>query len=124
MSDYSEPATLHDILLSDSYVMNIVQSETAFRFRLIAALTPNHPKYSQPRPNEHHCYMDGNLVFKDARSVTWLKKTNVEYTDPEGDPDHGNIDSLIWSDGEYYVEGAWGQVSIETCRPPEFIAGE
>jgi hypothetical protein len=121
MKNYSDFDSMAHIYLEDSYVIDIVESEDMLSFKLIAVLTPGHPLYTPPLLNEHHCYMDGRLIFSNVRRVTWLNRTDIQYHDSGGEPDRGNIDSLVWTGEAFYVEGDWGQVLIQTDNPPEFV---
>ncbi|WP_223885274.1 hypothetical protein [Nocardia colli] len=105
-------------------MIDIAEDATEIRFVLEAVLTPDHPRYHAPAAGEQYCYVDGELVFGEVRSVEWLDRSFRKYKDATGTEDMGNIDSLTSSDGVYTVVGDWGKVQICTSADPEFRISE
>jgi hypothetical protein len=54
--NYDELAGLEEIYLEDSYVREIFEEERFTSFKLLAALTPEHPQYEEPALREPHCF--------------------------------------------------------------------
>src|SRR4051812_32470875 len=99
--------------LEDSFVLEIAESDERIAFRLELVLTPKHPLYATPPPSEHHCYRTGALIFEGVRRVNWIERHFRFSTDASGERDLGNIDTFKLSpDGEYELEGSWGDVVI------------
>ncbi len=117
-ADYPSLAGLY---LEDSYVMDIVESDSGITFVLEAVLTPEHPEYHPPVAGEQYCYADGNLVFGDVLGIEWVDRSFQKYKDATGTEDMGNIDSLTNSEGVYSVIGDWGDVRIRSNSDPQFL---
>jgi hypothetical protein len=120
MRDYLEFPALSQIYLEDSYVLAIAQTSDSVTFSLEVVLTPNHPSYHDPRPNEQYCYARGRLVIPLATEINWVNRTDVLYTDPDGQVDQGNVDSMKYEDGWYDISGDWGRVKIRSNAEPQF----
>ncbi|MEU7142895.1 hypothetical protein ABZ942_25860 [Nocardia sp. NPDC046473] len=118
--DYADYPNLAGLYLEDSYVIDIIESASEVKFLLEAVLTPEHSRYHSPTDGEQHCYVDGELVFTEVRSVEWLDQSLQSFKDATGNEDLGNIDSLTSSDGAYSVSGDWGRVRIRSNAEPEF----
>ena len=120
MTNYSQIADLRNIYLEDSYVLAVDEQVDAITFRLDAVLTPEHPAYRAPGPDEQYCYRKGTLTFAHAKRIHWIQRSFKTYVDAAGEEDLGNIDSLTVSDGTFTVEGDWGVVKIESRSEPSF----
>ncbi len=118
--DYTDYPSLAGLYLEDSYVMDIVQSDSEITFVLEAVLTPEHPEYHPPIAGEQYCYTDGDLVFGEVLGIEWVDRSFRKYKDATGTEDLGNIDSLTNSEGIYSVAGDWGNVRIRTNSDPHF----
>lgn len=119
VKQYYEFDSLASIYLEDSYVLEIVTTESQLTFRLDAVLTESHSAYRPPRPGEQYCYQYGDLIFSNVSRVEWLKRTQAAIHNLDGTIDYGNIDSMSWTGEEYYIEGEWGQVCV-VSDPPIF----
>lgn len=120
MINYDQSPTLAGVYLEDSYVLAVVEAPARLTFELLAVLTPEHPAYHDPRPGEHYCYGKGNLVFADAVSIEWLKRTTSRYVDAAGEEDFGNIDVRTTDGRGFVIEGDWGEVRIQDGAVPHF----
>ncbi|MGH3906451.1 MAG: hypothetical protein ACRDTE_20065 [Pseudonocardiaceae bacterium] len=118
--DYSAVPELADVYLEDSYVLDITEELHLFKFKIEAVLTPDHPRYRTPGPDEQYCYARGRLVFTDVSHVEWERKSFRRYIDAEGEEDMGNIDFLGYSGDHWYAGGDWGEVRIFTTTQPRF----
>jgi hypothetical protein len=107
---------LADVLLEESYVLAIDDRDDAIAFSLDAVLTPSHPAYRPPAPNEQYCYRRGQLVVASAERPRLRRSGAHPATDATGDQDFGNIDSLhrVDSDGRdmWAMEGEWGELEV------------
>jgi hypothetical protein len=120
MQDYTELPGLENVYLEDSWVLGIAETADSLTFTLEAVLTPEHPRYVTPPPDEQHCYVDAVLTFTGAREIRWLSRSDKVATDATGQPDHGNIDALTHEGDHYALEGDWGRVEVVTGSPPRF----
>ena len=117
---YSELPGLENVYLEDSFVLDIEESSDKLVFELDAVLTPAHPSYAPPRPDEQYCYRRARLQFK-TDSVSWLARSQSRFRDAAGEEDLGNIDVFTADCGHYHLEGDWGTVEIESSVSPEFF---
>ncbi|WP_235659473.1 hypothetical protein, partial [Mycobacteroides abscessus] len=122
MIDYSQFPQLDGVYLEDSFVLGISEIAGELSFKLEAVLTPQHPNYHEPLPGNQYCYADGELLFADATSIDWVRRSANSYIDAAGEEDLGNIDSLTDDGGTYTVEGDWGEVRICSTSEPRFIS--
>jgi hypothetical protein len=100
--------------LEDSYVLGVDESDPSkLAFSLLLVLTPKHPLYSAPKPNEQYCYRNGALIFEGVRAADWTNRNFKSSRDPDGTVDYGNVDAFkIEPDGRYLLEGGWGRVIV------------
>ena len=111
---------LTDVYLEDSFVLAIDETLTSLSFRLEAVLTPAHPRYHQPRPDEAHCYADAVLTIADATKIEWITRSSQPARDATGEEDLGNIDSLQHHADHYEIVGDWGHVRVYSNAAPRF----
>src|SRR5438309_409967 len=93
MKNYTDFADLANVYLEDSFVLGIDQKPGALSFQLEAALTPSHPRYHEPKPDEQHCYADATLTIGGATRIGWVTRSSQTSRDATGEEDLGNIDS-------------------------------
>ena len=117
MKDYYEFPSLEHVYLEDSYVLDIQTEPDAVEISVETVLTENHPEYSDPPPNEQYCYRNGRICFRNAKSITWVKKNMILMPDLVGPPDYGNIDVFYFSEGSYHLNGEWGELEIVSSEP-------
>ncbi|MEN3156870.1 hypothetical protein ABC502_00640 [Alkalimonas sp. NCh-2] len=119
MSKYYEWGVFKNIYLEDSFVLRIDESEEEISFTVDAVLTEKHPKHAPPSQYEQYCYKKARIVFKGLKSVRWLEKNSMLFTDADGSEDYGNIDSFELSSEGYRLLGDWGEAII-CSDPPDF----
>jgi len=120
LTDCSQIADLRNIYLEASYVLGVDEQGDALTFGLDAVLTPGHPAYRAPGPDEQYCYRKGALTFAHAKRIEWIRRSFTVYVDATGEEDVGHIDSITVADGTFTVEGDWGVVQIESRSEPSF----
>lgn len=111
-ASYEPLPALSDVYLEDSYVLGIESDDRSVRFSIDLALTPEHPAYESPPPDEQYCYRRARISIDDARSVRWRRKTMQPFTDATGEVDYGSIDSWTLDGDVSHVEGEWGEVEV------------
>ena len=119
MKNYTEFADLANVYLEDSFVLGIDEKPDALSFQLEAALTPSHPRYHEPKPDEQHCYADATLTIGGATRIEWVTRSSQTSRDATGEEDLGNIDSLQHIDDHYEITGDWGQVRVYSTAAPQ-----
>lgn len=110
---------LAGVLLEESYVLAIDERDDAIEFSLDAVLTPSHPAYRPPAPNEKYCYRRGQLVVASVERPRVRRSGAPPATDATGERDFGNIDFLypVDADGRdmWAMGGDWGE--LEAVEP-------
>ncbi|MFI5605673.1 hypothetical protein [Amycolatopsis sp. NPDC051903] len=119
MKRYTDIANLAQVYLEDSYVLAINERPDALSFTLDLVLTPGHPRYHAPPPNEQYCYANAVLTIGNTTEIDWITSSGQTYLDAAGEEDLGNIDSLRYHDGYYDITGDWGHVRIHTVAAPQ-----
>jgi len=114
---YFEWEDFENIYLEDSYVLGIYESPIQLIFEVEIVLHEKHPLYTLPKPNEQYCYKKGKIIFDGVKSVNWIKKSNMSYTDPDGEIDYGNIETFELKNNRFHLIGDWGEVEIESKQP-------
>jgi hypothetical protein len=123
--NYDELPGLEDVYLEDSFVREIVESDTYVSFTLVVALLKDHPLWEDPPRGERHCYRLGALTFPAVRSKKWHERAAPAYSDRGGALDQGNIDVLVAEPGGFYhVEGEWGSLDVASAAPQLDLTGD
>lgn len=118
--EYSLIAELANVYLEDSYVLDIIEGQSLFKFKIDAVLTEGHPRYCAPGPTEQYCYATSWLIFGDVAHTEWISRSFRRYADAEGEEDMGNIDFLKFYGNHWNAGGDWGEVRIFTTARPQF----
>lgn len=115
--NYYQLPGLEQIYLEDSYVLNVEEAEDYIKFLLLLVLTEKHAAYTPPKPGEQYCYRNACLEFENASNIHWISRKMTPSTDAAGEIDYGNIDSMMFTGGTYYLSGSWGEIEITSSRP-------
>jgi hypothetical protein len=107
---------LTEVYLEDSYVLALRASANSLEFDVDLVLTPKHPEYRAPRPDEQHCFRRARITIDDAKSVHWVNVNMRPGKDATGEVDFGSIDVWSVNDGLSHIEGNWGDVDVEGGR--------
>jgi hypothetical protein len=105
-------SSLKDVYLEDSYVLDITATEDLVRFTLDLVLTPSHPEYREPGPNEQYCYRRAQVVIEGATSVRWVRRTMHPFRDATGELDYGSVDSWCVNGDVSRIAGEWGELEV------------
>jgi hypothetical protein len=109
---YQEIEGLARVVLEESYVLDIEAHPAILEFRIDFVLSPEHPDYRQPHPDETYSTHRGWLRFSGVSSCVWSDQGAPPARDATGEIDFGNIDSLEWDNASYRLEGDWGRMEI------------
>lgn len=109
---YYELPKLGNLYFEDSYVIDIKQDEKHIKFLIEAILTPEHPLYHSPLPDEQYCYKNIKLCFSNFDKAIWIEKNDVYNIDINGEIDRGNIDCFYQYNNYFYLTGEWGKLKI------------
>ena len=109
---YHDIMSLSDILLEESYVLDIEAHPSVLEFKIDFALTQDHPDYQPPAGDEMYCYRRGWLRFCGVTRFLWSNQGAPPARDATGEVGFGNIDSLLRHHAGYSLEGDWGQMEL------------
>ena len=112
MRPYEQLEGLSQLVLEESYVLDVEARPGVVRFVVDFVLTDQHPDYRPPPPDETYCFRRGELVFSGVRDVAWSGQGTPPAHDASSEIDYGSIDSLRWEPSRYELEGDWGRMEI------------
>ena len=116
--NYTEIPNFADVLLEESWVLKIAETEDSLRFEMELVLTSNNPRFVPPGPDELYCTAMGDIEFWAITDRLWVKRTNLFSRDATGEIDFGNIDSLTFEGDTYVMFGDGGELRVQTPLPP------
>lgn len=108
---------LEHLYLEDSCLLAVHEVGGELRLDVEAVITEQHPRYTAPKPDEAYSYLRIAIVFREPRSVDWSERSMKPITDPVGETDYGNIDSLTFDGDRYQITGEWGHIVIHGPAP-------
>jgi hypothetical protein len=114
---YTSLRGFENVYLEDSFVLGIDASPGAVDFDVDLVLTPGHPSYTPPPPDQQHCYRRGHIRFGQVRSLTWSCQGRVPAHDASGEIDYGAIDAFSAAASTFTLEGDWGRMEVESDAP-------
>lgn len=81
--EYTRLPGLSDIVLEESWVLDIEVGPGLVRFVIEAVLTDSHPMHEPCHPGEQFCYKKCTWKFCDVRSVAWTMGADQPLTPAE-----------------------------------------
>jgi hypothetical protein len=111
--NYAGHADFEGYYFEDSFVERLNIYPEDIIFDLTVALTPKHPEYRSPPPQEQHCYRRGRLIFRGVREPQIQLTGDPPAVDAEGLTDVGNIDAMEIDGRRYKLEGSWGSMRFQ-----------
>jgi hypothetical protein len=112
MQSYSQLPHLSNVLLEESYVLDIEIHPGFIKFKMEFVLTSDHPEYTEPPPTERYCYRRGLLSFDGVIRCLWSDQGAPPATDATGETDYGNIDAFRVDGSFYSLEGDRGSMDV------------
>ena len=113
-------ASLANVILEDSWVLNVAASLTQLTFVLDVVLTQSHPDYSPPQSGKARCYRRGTLTVESDAAVFLHWSLLPPATDGSGELDYGNIDTFCpvsdLGDEVWELSGSWGEAVARKPR--------
>lgn len=113
MKPYTDIPGFGDLVLEESFVLGVCATPTRVTIDVELALTPDHPAYVPPPPDENEAYRRGQIRFLGVRRLAWEDQGARPATDATGEIDYGHIDGLRWDGETFELEGDWGRMSLE-----------
>lgn len=97
-------------------MLAIEATPSVVAFDVDLALTRDHPAYSPPPSNQTECFRVGRVRFVEVLRLVWEEQGAAPATDASGEIDFGHIDSLVWDDNVFMLEGDWGRMELSAAR--------
>jgi hypothetical protein len=98
---------LDHLYLEDSYLLGMIADGGHLRFRILFALTGDHPSYRPPLPKEQHCYRRGDVIADNVTILSQRSGARPHITsDPDGSLDFGSVE-FQRKDGSYFFVSEW-----------------
>jgi hypothetical protein len=116
---YTKLPGLENLYLEeDNYVLSIKESSGVVSFKISAVLTPQHPRYKHPSPDQQNCVETIDLIFDKVERIAWVERNDQVYSDPSGETDLGIIYNLTYTGDHYGMSGDFGEVHIHSVHTP------
>jgi hypothetical protein len=113
MTNYTDLPELRAYYLEDSWVLDVVASPGLLMIAMDLVLTPEHPDYRPPRPDEQYCLRRGHLSFTNVTYLEWAGQGVTQPArDATGEIDYGNIDAFSLDQGECSLVGDFGEIRV------------
>ena len=113
MNPYTDLDGLSEIVLEDSYVLDVLAKPGELVLDVDVVLTRRHPAYAAPPPSEVECFRRGSLRFVGVRSLTWEDQGSPPATGASGETDYGHVDSFEWEDDRFLLSGDFGRLDLK-----------
>ena len=123
MKPYTEIKGLENIVLEESYVLDIMVTPGSAIFQVDFVLAADHELYVEPPARTNDCVRRGEVHFRDVEYLQWSGQCVPPARDRSGEIDYGHIDSFEWKPGSYYLEGDWGVMEVHCCEVVVTISG-
>ncbi|GAA4215391.1 hypothetical protein [Actinocatenispora rupis] len=114
---YTELPGFGDLLLEESYVLDVVAHPAVVTIRADLVLTAEHPEYRSPADQEPYCWRRGTITLPGVSALTWTGQGTPPSTDASGTIDYGNIDELVRTGETTRIEGDFGTITVEGSEP-------
>jgi hypothetical protein len=113
MRPYVELPGLSEIVLEESYVLDVRAAPGELIFDVDFVLARDHPAYAPPPPSQVECFRRGSLRFTGLERLVWDDQGKPPAIDASGERDFGHIDSFEWEGGRYFLSGDFGRIDAE-----------
>ncbi len=110
---YTELPGLAEIVLEESYVLDVVATPGRLVMTADLVLTAAHPAYRPPPPHEQECYRRGTLTFTGIRRLAWSDQGQRPAIDATGEIDWDGVDRFFFTDTAYELTGNFGTIRVE-----------
>jgi hypothetical protein len=108
---------LEAVVLEESYVLGVCAGPGTLALRIDFVLTPEHPEYVAPLPDETECFRRGCIVFDGIRRLEWEGQGAPPATDATGEADYGHVDLFEWEGDTYRLSGDFGELTVSGPAP-------
>ena len=115
-----------DVDLRDSIVLGWNMAGSTLKIRLEVSVGSEHPSYTPTSAGARSCFVSGALYFESVSAIVGFvpQKDIAPNVDPDGYRDYETLHG-IWKkgDGDYYIEGEFGEVYLTSDAPSLEIDG-
>jgi hypothetical protein len=115
--DYPQMDGFENVYLEDSFVLAIEATPARLVLDVELVLTPQHPAYHPPAPDEQNCYARAAIEFRNVRDLAWTGQGTPPAQDASGAKDYGGIDALFRNGSVFHMEGDWGAIDVTSAAP-------
>lgn len=113
----SIPMYFKGVQLDESIVLGWTLTDD-LEISMEIALDSSHALYEPPIPGERACFKPGILKFPNASAVQGLlSQDEVTPCGSDDGPDFDTFHTLVSREGGYYVEGEFGEVTLQSSVP-------
>jgi hypothetical protein len=112
VNSYVEIPDLKDVVLEESYVLEIAAGPGSLKLRGEFVLGEQHAAYYEPPADESDCFVPGVLRFDGVQSLVWEGQGAPAAADATDEIDYGHIDDLVWDGEVFELEGDWGRIRV------------
>jgi len=115
MKNYFFKDILKGYVFEESYVLDISSSEKNVSFEIDALVSKEHKEFGKLK-NKDQEYQFVMLEFVNCDMINWisLDLEKARSFDADKEIDYGSIDQFKYENNNYFLEGDWGQVKIQT----------
>jgi hypothetical protein len=120
MRNWTAMPAFHGLDLSESFISSWEHHENSLLVEADFVLTPDHPSFRPPVPDEWACFKRGKLTFPNVRSTKGLRSMAEvrPAIDATGERDYGHFDSFVErAPGTFEVSGDFGTFTVESEQP-------
>ena len=112
--NYWEFKKFENFYFEDSYLLSFTHFAELKRVEidLDVILKEQHENFAPPTRDDQYCYKRGCLVFSGVNNVFWHRYIFFRTEDKNSEYDYGNIDTFIFLENQFQLNGDWGDVVI------------
>jgi hypothetical protein len=124
MRAYTEIPELEHFVLEESWVLDISSSPGGLTIRIDLVFDKDHPELKPAPAGDVYYTRQGVLSFDGARRLEWTDQGTHPSRDASGEGDYGHIDSMLWEDDQYELNGDFGTIRLSASRVHIELLGE
>lgn len=108
MGQISDPR-FDGIDFEKSYVLGVIYDDESLTLELDFNLTPDHPGYTSPQPDQDGCYRAGYVRFADIQDLHIDKARAADGGEIE---DYSTIFSVSGDGARFEFSCGWGEIQV------------
>ncbi len=124
MRAYTEIPELEHFVLEESWVLDISSTPGGLTIRIDLVFDKDHPELKPAPAGDVYYTRQSLLRFDGVRRLEWMDQGARPSRDASGEVDYGHIDSMLWEDDQYELEGDFGTIRLSASRVHIELLGE